>query len=68
MALASIDCVKSLRIVPAAALAGSVAPMTSRSYAIAPSRSSTLHLSCPVVHLVHCRLAKNAYLLPETLR
>src|SRR5262245_336119 len=41
-ALASIDEANSFRIVPAAALAGSVAPIRSRQRAIAPSPSSTI--------------------------
>jgi DNA-binding HxlR family transcriptional regulator len=47
IAFASIDAAKSLRIVPAAALPGSVAPMISRSRAIAPSRSSTIVMQAP---------------------
>src|SRR5437016_2698613 len=46
-ALASIDAAKSLRIVPGAALAGSVAPMRSRRRAMAPSASSTIGMQGP---------------------
>src|SRR6267143_2302494 len=48
-ALASIDEAKSLRIVPGAALAGSVAPMRSRRRAMAPSPSSTIGMHGPCV-------------------
>src|SRR5712691_10481335 len=48
-ALASIDAAKSLRIVPGAALAGSVAPMISRRRAMAPSPSSTIGMHGPCV-------------------
>src|SRR5437899_2654114 len=45
--LASIDSAKSLRIVPGAALAGSVAPITSRFRATASSPSSTCTTTGP---------------------
>ena len=58
MAFLSIEAAKSLRIVPGAAFAGSVAPMISRSPAIAPSRSSTIVMHGPEDMKAH-RLAKN---------
>ena len=58
MALASIDSAKSLRMVPAAALAGSVAPMTSRSCVMASSRSSTIVMHGPE-DMNSVRLPKN---------
>jgi len=56
--LASIDSAKSLRMVPAAALAGLVAPMISRLAAIAFSPSSTCTTTGPDVMNVH-RSLKN---------
>ena len=56
--LASIDSAKSLRIVPAAALAGLVAPMISRFLAMAPSPSSTWTTTGPEVMKVQ-RSLKN---------
>src|SRR5262249_15213234 len=48
-ALASMDEAKSLRIVPGAALAGSVAPISSRRRAMAFSPSSTMGMHGPSV-------------------
>ena len=56
--LASIDSAKSLRMVPAAALAGLVAPMTSRFLAMASSPSSTCTTTGPEVMKVQ-RSLKN---------
>jgi hypothetical protein len=47
--LASIEDAKSLRIVPGAALAGSVAPISSRRRVIAFSPSSTIGMHGPWV-------------------
>ena len=47
--LASMLSAKSLRIVPSAALAGFVAPITSRFLATAPSPSSTCTTTGPLV-------------------
>ena len=47
MALASMEAAKSLRIVPGAAFAGSVAPMSSRRWAMAFSLSSTRVMQGP---------------------
>jgi hypothetical protein len=58
MQFASIEVPKSRRIVPGAALAGSVAPMTSRRWAIAFSRSSTIVMHGPEA-MNSVRLAKN---------
>ena len=56
-ALASIEAAKSFRMVPAAALAGSVAPMRSRRRRMAPSPSSTMGRHGPWVMKAQ-RLAK----------
>src|SRR5262249_8564193 len=56
--LASIDSAKSLRIVPAAALAGLVAPMISRFFTTAFSPSSTCTTTGPDVMKAH-RSLKN---------
>ncbi len=45
----ALDCAKSARIVPAAAFAGSVAPMRSRFFRIAPSPSSTWIITGPEI-------------------
>ena len=58
MALASIDAACSLRIVPGAAFAGSVAPISSRSFAIALSRSRIMGTQGPEA-MKSTRLLKN---------
>ena len=58
IAFASIDSAKSLRIVPAAAFAGSVAPISSRRAGTAPSFSSTIVTQGPDV-MKSTRLPKN---------
>ena len=62
MELASMEAAKSLRMVPAAAFAGSVAPISSRSRAIAFSRSSTIVMQGPE-DMNPVRLAKKGRLL-----
>src|SRR5438034_3562452 len=57
-ALASIELANSLRMVPAAALAGSVAPMRSRHFLMALSASSTIGMHGPCVMKAQ-RLWKN---------
>src|SRR5207253_2202967 len=57
-ALASIELANSLRMVPAAALAGSVAPMRSRHFWIALSASSTSGMHGPCVMNVQRLLKK----------
>jgi hypothetical protein len=54
----SMSVAKSARSVPGAAFFGSVAPMTSRFFAMAPSPSSTMRTTGPLV-MNFTRSAKN---------
>jgi len=58
VAFRSIDSANSLRIVPASALAGSVAPMSVRHFLIASGASSTSTMDGPD-DMNSVRLAKN---------